>query len=141
MKAAALKGHAPRPPKAPAIPKKLGEVADLLYTSRASRIEEQHAIDAMKSFETRLKDHLINELPKGEARGISGKVARVSVITKQVPVVEDWEAFYKYIKKHDAFDLLNRALNTAACTERLENGEKIPGIGSFQRVDVSCVKV
>jgi len=127
--------------KPKAIPKQLGAVADLLYTSRQTRLEEQKTIDTMKSFETSLKDHLINELPKGEAKGISGKVARVSIITKQVPTVEDWDALYGYIKKKGAWDLLNRALNTAACTERLENGETIPGIGSFTRVDVSCVKV
>ncbi len=129
------------PVKVKAIPKKLAACADLLYTSRQDRLVEQKTIEEMKGFETRLKDHLIAELPKGEASGISGKVAKVAVITKQIPTVEDWDLLYGYIKKKNAFDLLNRALNTAAATERLENGEKIPGLGSFNRVDVSCTKV
>jgi hypothetical protein len=129
------------PVKIKKLPKTLGACADLLYTSRQDRLDVQHTVDDMKGFENRLKDHLIQELPKGEASGIAGKVARVTVVTKQVPTVEDWDKLYAYIKKKNAFDLLNRALNVAACTERLEAGEQIPGIGAFTRVDVSCQKV
>jgi hypothetical protein len=123
------------------IPKQLGTVADMLYTERQRRLVEQHMIKDMQDFETRLKNHLIDNLPKSEASGVAGRLARATVSTKQVPIVEDWDLFYAYIKKKNAFDLLNRHLNVAAATERLEAGEKIPGLGEFTVVGVSCVKL
>jgi hypothetical protein len=130
-----------KPPKPRAIPKKLGSVADLLYMSRQDRLEEMQTVKEMTAFETRLKDYLIDNLPKSDASGVAGKVARATITTKKVPTVEDWDAFYAYIKKTNAFDLLNRALNTAAAIERIDNGETIPGLGSFTVVQVSCVKI
>jgi hypothetical protein len=128
-------------PKPRLIPKKLGQVADLLYTERQTRLVEQGLIKDMQSFETRLKDHLIENLPKSDASGVAGSVARATVTTKKVPTVEDWELFYGYIKKKNAWDLLARSLNTAAATERLEAGEKIPGLGSFTLIGVSVTKL
>jgi hypothetical protein len=128
-------------PKPRTIPKKLGEVADLLYAERQHRLVEQHMIKDMQDFETRLKNYLIDHLPKSEASGVSGRIACATVTTRQVPTVEDWDAFYGYIKKKNAFDLLNKHLNVAAATERLEAGEKIPGLGEFTLVGVSCVKL
>jgi hypothetical protein len=127
--------------KKPVEKMKLGMAIDTLYTTRQNRLVEQGTIKEMQAYETELKDYLIENLPKEQASGVAGSLARAAVVTKKIPVVEDWDALYKYIKKKNAFDLLNRALNTAACTERLENGEKVPGIGSFTAVTVSVNKL
>lgn len=123
------------------IPKKVGAVADMLYLNREGRLEKQHEVDDMAAVETVLKNHLIDTLPGNEASGTAGKVARVQLKEEQVPRVEDWDLFYKHLKKTGDFDLLNRALNVTAVRERWENNKTIPGVGSFTVTKVSVTKV
>jgi hypothetical protein len=123
------------------IPKKLGGVVDALYTTRQKRLVDQTVIKDMSTYETRLKDHLIAELPKSDASGVSGKLARATVTTKPVPTVKDWDKLYAYVKEHDAWELLQRRLNDTAVVERWERGEEIPGIDSFNVVNVSITKI
>lgn len=119
------------------LPKSLAACADLLYTTRQERLALQKQVDAMQAQETAIREHLINTLPKGEASGIAGKVARVSIVTKTSTRVEDWSEFYAYVKKNDAFDLLQRRLSNPAVMERLDDGEKVPGVVKFNYVDIS----
>jgi hypothetical protein len=122
-------------------PKTIGACADLLYTTREQRLALQKEVDALQAQETQLKDHIINTLPKSEATGAAGKLARVTVVNDTVPQVEDWEALYKYIKRTGSFELLNKALSRSAAGERLEAGKAIPGVKSMPIVKVSINKV
>lgn len=122
-------------------PKALGTCADKLFELRNKRLEMQKAVDAVGAEESALKTHIIESLPKSEASGVAGKLARVTVITKQVPQVKDWDAFYKYVKKTGQFDLMQRRLTDAAIKERWEAGKEIPGVEHFNAVSVSINKV
>ena len=95
------------------IPKTLGACADALYKVRQERLNLQKMVDALSEQETALKDHIINTLPKSEASGVAGKTARVSVVTKEVPQVEDWDALYKHVVKTKHFELLQRRVSDA----------------------------
>lgn len=132
----------PRAPK-PAfiIPKLLGAVVDLLYTTRQTRLLEQKDINEYKATETALKEHLIAELPKSEATGTSGKLANARITTKPVPAVEDWDKLYEFVRKKKRFDLLQRRLNDEAVKEMWDRGEAVPGVGVFNAVDVSVTKL
>lgn len=123
------------------IPKNIGACADMLYQIREQRKEAQKVVDDLEKQEKDLKDHIINTLPKSEASGVAGKLARVSVVTKEVLQVKDWPKFYAYVKKTGSFDLLQRRLNEAAVRERLENKKKVEGIEAFTAVSVSLNKV
>lgn len=122
-------------------PKAMGACADRLYELRQKRLEEQKKVDAIEAEEKALKEHIIQNLPKSEASGVAGKLARVTVVTKEIPQVEDWDAFYKYVKKTGNFDLMQRRLTDAAVKERWEAGKEIPGVKHFQAVSVSINKV
>ena len=122
-------------------PKTMGACADRLYQLRQKRLEMQKEVDKIAAEEAALKEHIINTLPKSEASGVAGKLARVTVVTKEVPQVEDWDAFYKYVKKTGQFDLLQRRVSDGAIKERWEAGKEIPGIKHFQAVTVSINKV
>jgi hypothetical protein len=123
------------------IPKTLGACADLLYTTREERLALQKQIDELAERESMLKEHVINNLPKSNATGVSGKVANVRVETKTIPQVQDWEKFYQYISKNKAFDLLQRRVNDKAIQERWEAKKTVAGVGTFDVVKVSCTKV
>jgi hypothetical protein len=122
-------------------PKALGACADRLFELRNKRLAMQKDVDAVASEEAALKNHIIDNLPKSEASGVAGKLARVTVVTKQIPQVKDWDAFYKYVKKTGSFDLMQKRLTDAAIKERWEAGKEIPGVEHFNAVSVSINKV
>lgn len=122
-------------------PKTMGACADKLYELRNRRLLEQKKVDAIAAEETALKEHIIQTLPKSEASGIAGKLARVTVVTKEVPQVEDWDLFYKHIKKTGSFDLMQRGLAAAAIKARWEDGKEVPGVKHFNVVSISMGKV
>ena len=124
-----------------AIPKKLGAVADMLYKVRQERLTQQKIVDDLQFQETRLREHLIDNLPKSEATGVAGAVCRASVAVKTQPRVEDWDKFYAYVKKQNAFELLQKRVSNAAVEERWEHGKEVPGVGKFNVVSISLNKL
>lgn len=123
------------------IPKTLGACADRVYELRAKRLAAQKAVDLIEEEEKAIKEHLINNLPKSEASGVAGKSARVTVVTKEVPQVKDWDAFYKHVKKTGDFDLFQRSISKAAVQARWDMNKKVPGVESFDAVTLSITKV
>lgn len=121
-------------------PKSMGVCADRLYALRAKRIEEAKKLDLMIAEESALKDHIIEHLPKSEQTGASGKVANVKVVTKEIPVVEDWDKFYAFVRKSKRTDLLQKRLAEGAIQEILDAGKKVDGIGTFNKVTLSLTK-
>lgn len=123
------------------IPPKLGAAADLLYRTREERLALQKKCDELAERETLLREHLIKELPKSDASGVSGRVARATVVPKIVPTVEDWDALYGHVIRTKDFSLLQRRLTAKAVEERWEAGKKVPGVTQFRTVTVSLSKL
>jgi len=122
-------------------PKTLGACADRVYALRQERLAAQKVVDALEEEEKALREHIINTLPKSEATGAAGQVARVTVVTKDIPQVKDWEKFYAYVKRHNAWDLMQRRLAATAVTERWEAGKEVPGVEHFTAVTLSINKL
>jgi hypothetical protein len=122
------------------LPKTLAACADLLYELQEERKTIEKSAKALEDKEKALRAHLINTLPKSYATGVSGKKANVRIVTEDVPQVKDWPKFYEFIKKNNAFELLNKALNKAAVKERMEAKKAVPGVGTFRAVKVSLTK-
>jgi hypothetical protein len=122
-------------------PKALGACADLLFKLKAERLAAQKKLEAMEAEEKALKEHIIAALPKSQASGVAGKVARVTVYNKEIPQVEDWNLFYRFVKKEGRFDLMQRRLSEKAVSDMLEEGEKVPGVKVFKTPVVSLNKV
>jgi len=121
-------------------PKTLGACIDKLYQMRAKRLEEEKRIGTLKAQETALSDHILNSFSKGDVEGARGKVATASVSRQTVAQVQDWEAFYKYVAKEGAFDLLQRRVNDSAYRARLDDQIKVPGVEPFGVVKLSITK-
>ena len=127
-----------------AIPKTMGACADKLYKLREKRYELSRQIKEIEVEEAEIKEYIINSLSKQESAGVSGKIANVRVKAENVPVVEDWEAFYKYVSRTKSFDMLQRRINTKAVRERIEDKKDFAskaGIGSFTTISVSITKL
>lgn len=115
----------------------LGELADKLWDLREQRRELQREADKISEQEVEVKNLLIDRIPKSDATGVAGKKARVTIVTKQVPRVQDWDAFYKHVHKTKSFELLQRRVSEASVKERWEDGKEVPGVAQFTVVDVS----
>lgn len=122
-------------------PKAMGACADKLFEIRNKRLAMQKAVDEVEAEEKALKEHIIATLPKSEASGVAGKLARVTVITKEVPQVKDWDVFYKHLVKTKSFDLMQKRLSDTAVKERWEAGKQVPGVEAFSAVTISLNKV
>jgi hypothetical protein len=122
------------------VPKHLADCADMLYAKREERLLAQKIVDALAKEEGLLREHIIANLPKSNASGISGKVANAKIETKQIPQVEDRAVLQAYIKKTGRFDLLQNRLSESAVLEMWADNKKVPGVVSFTVIKVSCTK-
>ena len=125
------------------LPKSMGACADLLYDLRQKRLDLDKLAAAAKAEEQTLIDHIIENLDK-HSTGATGKHHSVRVVTKQKPIVGDWEAFYAFVHKTKGYDMLQRRLSEGAVNERLQDPKLrkgVPGVELFNAVSVSLTKV
>jgi hypothetical protein len=132
-------------PKTPDVklPKSLAQCADRLYEVRQKRLALAKDVEAMEREETALREHLIANLPKSQASGIAGKIARVTIETKTVVSVIDWDALWKYLVKQypknpGVISLLQRRVGDAAVKDIWANGGEVPGC---EPLDVPVVRL
>lgn len=123
------------------VPKTLGACADRLYQLRGELAQVRKQAEALQAEYTAVKEKLVQELPKSEAQGVAGRLARATVVTKPKPSVKDWDALYRYIKKTGSFELLQRRVSEPAVAERWEAGQQVAGVEAFTVVDVSLNKL
>jgi hypothetical protein len=88
-----------------------------------------------------LESHLIDSLPKSDATGVAGKLARATIVIKETPTLEDFSKFIKYVVRNNAFEMIQKRLSAAAVKERQAAGKKIPGVGKFTYKAVSLNKL
>lgn len=122
--------------KAPAVfkpPKSLALCADLLYTTKNERLAIQKTAEALEAKERILREHLIANLPKSDASGIAGKIARASVENKTIVTVTSYEELHKYIlsnakKNPGVWGLLQKRVSDATVKDLWANKKKVPGV-------------
>lgn len=119
---------------------KAGKIVDLLYSVRQERLAAAREADEIKTVESRISDWLLNNMTKEELSRLSGELANVKVTKSIVPQVTDWDAFYAYVKKKGAFDLLQKRPGVEAFRERWEQGIEIPGVAQFTNISLSVTK-
>jgi hypothetical protein len=116
-------------------PKLLGTCVDKL---EALQVKIDDVTDAYKAAVKPLQDefnalesHLIDSIPKERLEGALGKTAMASLERVTYPTVKDWPLFYAYVKKNEAWELLQKRPTVVAFRERWANKETIPGTEMF----------
>jgi len=122
-------------------PATIGECADALYALKEQKAFMAAQLKSVTDAEAALKEHIINTLPKSNASGVAGRLARVRVGTKDVPSVTDWAKLQAYVRRTGEFELLGRSIAAAAVEERWTAGKKIPGVEPFKAVKVYINKL
>lgn len=129
------------------LPKKIGDCIDLAYAARAERLalqkEMEEKLEKLKAREAEIEKHIIDTFDVNAINGAKGNLASASVSLSAYPTVPEgnWPGVWKWIAKHDAWDLARRQLNEKAFRERLEAGQKIPGVETFQKKKLSLTKI
>ncbi len=127
-------------------PKKLATVADQLYEIRQERLAMQREFEPkiaeLKKRERILEDLLVAKLPKDDATGVAGSVARATIEVDSVPIIIDEKKLKAYIQKTGDDDLLQKPkLSVAAVRLRWDAKKTIPGVGVFNNIKVHLNKV
>ncbi len=123
------------------LPKSLGLCVDLYKELQTARLDKQKEVDAIEKREKIVKAFILESLASGAERGAVGKFYQAVSVPKSRPELEDQAKFYAHIKKTGEFELLNKALNKAAISERWEAGKTVPGVAQFTYYDLSVTKI
>lgn len=124
-----------------AMPSSMGLCADEFARVRAIRLEMDKIVEGVKARETELKEYIIANLSKSDDTGAAGKLYRAQIVTKDIPKAADWPQFHAYVAKTGQFDMLQKRLSDKAVMDRLEQGERLPGIEVMHIPDVSITKI
>lgn len=127
--------------KVKVFPKTLGACIDKLYKQRAVRLKLQTQVENSKKDESALSKVIFRMLAKQRLDASRGKVGHFFRGTKRIGVIEDWRKVQRFIARKNAWDLLQRRLNTNAWLDRLDNKERVPGIKVESVLTYSLTKV
>jgi hypothetical protein len=61
----------------------------------------------------------------------------VSISEQTMPNVENWDAFYAFIKENDAFYMLQRRVSTGPYREMLQMEQAVPGVEPYTQRKVN----
>lgn len=122
------------------MPPTLGDKIDFLVTTKDRRKAFEDEAAKVKELEVEIEAAIIAQMEslgidKTSVNGFS--VARTASV---VPQAEDWDVFYKYVKKTGYFHLLQRRLSAEACRELFGMKGAIPGVVPFTKVGLSLRK-
>ena len=77
---------------------------------------------------TQLERECIKFLEAEGVERVSDAKNNVSIKETDVPVMQDFMTFYKYVRRQNAPELLTQKINTSAWRER---DQKVPGVGTY----------
>lgn len=123
------------------IPASIGLTADAYSEVRELRLAMQKIVEAVKDRENELKESIIQRLSKSDDTGAAGKKYRAQIVTKEVPTLKDWDALTKFIVQENRFDLIYKRIAEKPIRDMWEHGEAVPGVESFNVVEVSITKI
>lgn len=122
-------------------PRALGELIDDYKATETKRLAEDKVAAATKAEEVEMKLAIIAALKKAEIKVAGGSAYSTAMTEEKVPTVKDWTKFYAFIKKNDAFELLERRPSKAAVKERWDDGKQVPGVEAFPADKLSFTKL
>ncbi len=109
----------------------IGVKIDQLHTLREQKRQLEEQVKQLQGQMAELENELIEQMDKQGVSRSTGVNATVSISSSTRPSVDDWNAFYAYIRRHKYYHLLERRPSVSGCNELLETKGKIPGVVPF----------
>jgi len=114
---------------------------------RAQLKREFEAQDAeLKAQQEKLESVLLSHLNKNNEDSVRTAEGTFYRQLKVMPSATDWDAFYAWIKEHDAFDALERRIKAKFISDYMEehaddpDNNLPPGVSVYKRYDVRVRK-
>lgn len=107
------------------------DLVDAYKETRDRRLAEQKLVDKIKESEDSLKVKILELLREQEAPVIGGTTHQCTRKVSNEPFAEDWELIHAHIIDTGDWDLMQKRLGEAAVKLRWDEGEEVPGVGSF----------
>lgn len=109
-----------------------GSMIDRIFTLREMMRDLEKQISVLRDEKAEIEDNLLAEMAEQGIQSVSGKQATASISENIVPAVQDWDAFYVWIRRNNAFYLLQRRVNSAPYRELMDTrrGKALPGVSS-----------
>ena len=115
----------------------IGAKIDALFALREKKRKHEEAIKELEHSMGALQQELIEQMSAENISASRGRKASVSLTTSVVPNVEDWDDFYKFIRRKDWFHLLERRPSVTGCRELFERRGLIPGVVPFTKTTLN----
>lgn len=124
------------------MPQSIGRCADLYHDIREVRLQMEKEVAAIKSRESEIKNHIIDNLSKSDDTGAAGLKYRAQVTTKTKPKLSDWNTFTQWVAANGRFDMLQHRLSDKAIMDFAEQESSMPpGTEKMNVPDVSITKI
>ena len=120
----------------------IGDQIDRLYELREEIRALTKKADELKAEKAKLEASLIEQMEDQGVDRISGTLATVSIGESDVPQVEDWDKFHKFIRRNNAFYLLESRAAAAPYRELIASRGKrpVPGVVTFTKCTLGLRK-
>jgi len=124
--------------------KPLEKVINNVFHKREEIRELTQQVDALKKVKAEMELALIKMMGEqlGDDAKASSSLATASVSTQQMGNAKDWDKIYAFMKRHNAFYLLERRIANAAYRELIGLPKhKRHGVSGIETFDKTTVKL
>jgi len=108
--------------------KKLNTLIEQAAILRADVAERERDLRESKAALADIEAKALALMMKEGSEAVRTAAGMYSIRRDTVPKVEDWDKLYDYIKKGEAFEMLQRRISVTAWRERADLGETVPGV-------------
>lgn len=116
----------------------LGALNDALWEIREKQRKMQKELDELAQEREALERRLIDAMDAQGTDQSRGTYATATISESIKPQVEDWDAFWAYIRRTNSFYLLERRAAAVAYRETMERRRKpLPGVKSFVKRSIN----
>lgn len=109
----------------------IGAKIDALNKIRDQKRDLEKEISLLEKEYAGIEAELITLMDDSGVHKSSGKHASASITESTKPAIEDWDAFYKFVRRNNMFHLLEKRPSVTGCRELFEMKRKIPGCVPF----------
>lgn len=117
------------------------QLIERMWEIRETRCELSQQDKALGGEYIALEAALLETMDATGIQAVRTNKALASISNTEITAVDDWDAFYKYIRENDAFYLLQKRPAVSACKEiNTLTGTPVPGTHSLSVQKVNLTK-
>jgi uncharacterized protein YPO0396 len=118
-------------------PAELAALAQNLWKAQQKVKAAEAKVKPLKDTVAALEAELQHAMIAAKLESVASKNATCSLKRTEFAELTDDKAFFKYVAKNNAWDLVRKQVNVGAARARWEDNLEVPGVKKGVRVDLS----